>query len=218
MAEQDWFGGDIAALRQPWDAFGESDFEWKSRCRGLVDIAVLMASDEPSLAEYLRWAPALSLRAQLDEVDVWDLLTDDDLELTVVDLDDIDVDEFETDQFSSDGLAILLSGLRSMGLLLWTDWKANPWEIRDGLRALHSYPVGMSWEWFEAAAQDYEVTAETGERFHELLAEHSRAAGAAMVSINTESDSVALGFIPIAQADAAVLRTSEDIEVLPRIR
>ncbi|MVU77104.1 hypothetical protein GPX89_07565 [Nocardia sp. ET3-3] len=217
MAVQDPVDSDDAVWRQPWDVFDAGNSDWKSRCRGLISIAALVAPDEPSLAEYLRWVPALSLRAQFDEVDVRDLLQDEDLELTVLDLGAIELDDIEPYQFGFETLKGLLSALLSLGLLMCADWKADPREIRDGLERLRSYPEGMSWEWFEAAAQDYEVAMETGDRFFELLGKHSRAAGAVLVGINTEADSMALGFIPVERADAEVLRTSNDIEPIPKI-
>lgn len=108
-------------------------------------------------------------------------------------------------------------------LVVVVDWRTEPDEIRELLASLPTYPPALEWDWWEAA-HPLLADAWDGDDVGDLLEELGKrcvAVGAALVSIDTHSDSYALAFVPAderAQLVDAAARARCELTVLDRTR
>ncbi|WP_067837001.1 DUF6630 family protein [Nocardia lijiangensis] len=112
-----------------------------------------------------------------------------------------------------DARIVLLERLEDAQLVAWFDWKSDSEQVRKHLEWLCIYPGDMSWTWYESYLREVPDldSAEIYERFLDLVGERSYEVGAALVGIDTESDSYAVTFVPVAQVPELLESARRDV-------
>ncbi|MGK8554404.1 DUF6630 family protein [Nocardia gipuzkoensis] len=109
----------------------------------------------------------------------------------------------------------LLGELGEQSVLAYFDWKDDPGQLRSGLEALSSCPA-LSWDWAEEflAESDGWHSGEIAAVFLEQVGEESLGMGVATVSLDTNGDAYAIGFIPVGRVEELLAVAPDMISVV----